>query len=491
MITWMQKHKKYLVITIWISTIAFVGAGFVGWGAYDFNNSRATSVAKVGSVDISYNKFNQAYSNLYNYYANISGGKFSQDMAEKMGLDQVALNSLIQEALILNFAKDLGLDVDELEIAEELKNDPNFQTNGNFNRTKYELMLKNIRMSAKEYENSLKTQILFAKIMKALEIKPNENDFELFASSYFMKDKIAGKLITSNLEDINPSKKELEEFWKTRENNYKTQKQYELKTAFVKKQNFKLEDKELEDFYNENKTKYKDKEDKILSFEKVIDKVKNDLQLKKTKRLALESYIDIKKGKAQADKTVIVDKTNKNYPMVKIMNLSQGDILKPVEFDDGFIIIKLSKIIEPRVMNFSEAEKIALEDYRAFKNVEILKNKAEKLLKSNEKLTDLGFISKSSQEPILGLSKDEFGEFLSKFFASSDKRGYVILNDKVLVYDILEQILLDNEEAKQYEELVNNQLAGVKNEEFRIALLKALGKRYQIKRYYKGGTSDN
>ena len=334
MITWMQKHKKYLVITIWISTIAFVGAGFVGWGAYDFNNSRATSVAKVGSVDISYNKFNQAYSNLYNYYANISGGKFSQDMAEKMGLDQVALNSLIQEALILNFAKDLGLDVDEFEIAEELKNDPNFQTNGNFNRTKYELMLKNIRMSAKEYENSLKTQILFAKIMKALEIKPNENDFELFASSYFMKDKIAGKLITSNLEDINPSKKELEEFWKTRENNYKTQKQYELKTAFVKKQNFKLEDKELEDFYNENKTKYKDKEDKILNFEKVIDKVKNDLQLKKTKRLALESYIDIKKGKAQADKTVIVDKTNKNYPMAKIMNLSQGDILKPVEFYD-------------------------------------------------------------------------------------------------------------------------------------------------------------
>ena len=50
MITWMQKHKKYLVITIWISTIAFVGAGFVGWGAYDFNKSRATSVAKVGDI---------------------------------------------------------------------------------------------------------------------------------------------------------------------------------------------------------------------------------------------------------------------------------------------------------------------------------------------------------------------------------------------------------------------------------------------------------
>ncbi|WP_245821627.1 SurA N-terminal domain-containing protein, partial [Campylobacter vulpis] len=27
MLTWMQHHKKYLVVTIWISVIAFVGAG--------------------------------------------------------------------------------------------------------------------------------------------------------------------------------------------------------------------------------------------------------------------------------------------------------------------------------------------------------------------------------------------------------------------------------------------------------------------------------
>ena len=29
MIAWMQKHNKYLVVTIWIATIAFIGAGFV------------------------------------------------------------------------------------------------------------------------------------------------------------------------------------------------------------------------------------------------------------------------------------------------------------------------------------------------------------------------------------------------------------------------------------------------------------------------------
>ena len=34
----MQRHKKYLIVTIWISTIAFIGAGFVGWGQYSYGD---------------------------------------------------------------------------------------------------------------------------------------------------------------------------------------------------------------------------------------------------------------------------------------------------------------------------------------------------------------------------------------------------------------------------------------------------------------------
>lgn len=57
MIGWMQKHKKYLIITIWISTIAFVGAGFVGWGSYSFS-STSNAVAVVGDRKISIENYN-------------------------------------------------------------------------------------------------------------------------------------------------------------------------------------------------------------------------------------------------------------------------------------------------------------------------------------------------------------------------------------------------------------------------------------------------
>ena len=79
MITWMQKHKKYLVVTIWVSTIAFVGAGFVGWGAYDMNTSRAKSVAKVGSRDISISQFQQKYSTIYVWLTDIFRRAFKRN----------------------------------------------------------------------------------------------------------------------------------------------------------------------------------------------------------------------------------------------------------------------------------------------------------------------------------------------------------------------------------------------------------------------------
>ncbi len=104
----MQKALKGIWLgTIWISTIAFVGAGFVGWGAYDLNSNRATSVAKVGNRNITIQEFQKTYSNLYNYYSSLSEGKFTQEQADEMGLDRIALQRLIQENLFLNYVDDI------------------------------------------------------------------------------------------------------------------------------------------------------------------------------------------------------------------------------------------------------------------------------------------------------------------------------------------------------------------------------------------------
>lgn len=186
MITWMQKHKKYLVVTIWVSTIAFVGAGFVGWGAYDMNTNRAKSVAKVGDRSISIGEFQQKYGTMYEYYVNASNGKFSQEQAEQMGLDKIVLQRLIQDNIMLNYADELGLSVSDEEIILALMVDPSFLIDGKFDKTKYENALKQARITPKDYEHNLANTLLLDKLFNALRVDANSKDLDMLAASYFM-----------------------------------------------------------------------------------------------------------------------------------------------------------------------------------------------------------------------------------------------------------------------------------------------------------------
>ena len=136
MLTWMQRHKKWLVITIWISVIAFVGAGFVGWGSYQYGSSSG-SVAVVGDRKISVDEYQREYSSLYRQYSQVYGNKFNQEMAKKIGLPDAALSLAIQKNLILSYADDLGLLVTDKDIAKELVQMPSFIKDGKFDKELY------------------------------------------------------------------------------------------------------------------------------------------------------------------------------------------------------------------------------------------------------------------------------------------------------------------------------------------------------------------
>ncbi|MFY9081633.1 SurA N-terminal domain-containing protein, partial [Aliarcobacter butzleri] len=118
MITWMQRHKKWLVITIWISTIAFVGAGFVGWGSYDYGKQGGV-VAKIGDREVTVEEYQQEYSNLYSQYSRMFGDMFNNQIAEQLGLKDIAYNQVLQKNLFMAYGDSLGLDVTDEEIARE------------------------------------------------------------------------------------------------------------------------------------------------------------------------------------------------------------------------------------------------------------------------------------------------------------------------------------------------------------------------------------
>lgn len=484
MITWMQKHKKYLVITIWVSTIAFVGAGFVGWGAYDFNKSRATSVAKVGDIDISFVKFENMYSRLHSFYSQAAGRQLSKEEASQIGLEEASLQALVQEALLLNFAKDLGLGVSDDEVIAELVKTPSFQKDGKFDLKQYQETLKALRSNPTNYENQLKESLLLSKLAAATGLKANKIDNEILASAMFMSDEIKAKIITAAAPEI--SEDEIKASWEKSKDLYLSAQKFDLSYDFIKAADVNATDAQLQAFYEENRGDYRDGEDKILDFEKAKVAVAADYALKLAKKTALEEYVKIKKGEKTAQQKIqISSDDSKGLNFDEIKKASVGDTLKPVEYNGGFAIIKVDNIINPQPKSYEEAKNDVKNSLIAIKQKESLEKAAKDALANKADLNEKLSISVNDDTAILGLSLENSKALIEKIFSSANKDGYMIFADKAVVYEISAQKLFDEEKLSIFNAMIENNAKNLKSSELENGLLSSLSKRYKIERYYK------
>ncbi|ASM34953.1 putative peptidyl-prolyl cis-trans isomerase D-like protein [Campylobacter sputorum subsp. bubulus] len=483
MITWMQKNKKYLVVTIWISTIAFVGAGFVGWGAYDFNSDRSKSVAKVGHRTVSIEEFQQRYSNFYNYYNNMFDGKFTKEQAEQMGLDNIALQNLIQESLLLNYADDIGIRVSEKDIANSIIKDVNFQKDGVFDRSLYENILKTNGIKPAKFEESLKKTILLQKLFNALNIPSSKDDIEMLASSFFMQDRVAIDVVTPD-KNVSINEEGLKKTWEENKNKFQTEKSYELKALYIPSINVDLNETELLAFYDENRGNYRDINDKILEYKEVKDSVKQDYNMKETRKIALEKYVEFKKDTNIANQNLLVKESNATFPVVELENAKANDILKPFEYDNGYLIAKVEKVNLPKPKTYEDARNDTMDIYMAKITKKSLEDKAKKSLE-NFSGKDIGFISRDTKKSFDNITESEFQIFVSQLFEQTNKKGYILLDKKAIVYEILEQNLLNNNKLVEYKDMLTQSSNSLINDELNSDLVSSLLKRYKIEQYYK------
>lgn len=488
MISWMQKHKKWLVITIWISTIAFVGAGFVGWGAYQYGSS-AGAVAKVGYIKVTAKELSQRYSNLYSYYNNLFKGNFDQKRAKELGLEKEALNSLIREALYMNLAKDLGIKVLEEEVAKTIFNMKEFQKDGKFDKNLYIEVLKRAGMKPKDFEKAIEKEILLTKLQNVLKPVLTPLEFETFGASLFMADKIEYKVLDESNIKIEYSEEDLKNYWEKHKNNYMTEPKYKLSLVFVEPIEDKFSEKEIREFYTKNRHKFVDENGKIKSFEEAKDEVIEALKIKKTKKIALKRYLAFKKGKINEDKKIEVALKNEILPsniMEEISQKNEKSILKPKLINKKYVIIRLDEKVPARPKSFLEAKNEVVRDFIKAKKLEELKKLAENLSNNFDgNVSD--FISRDDIDKIPPLKEVEAAEFLNKLFASQKGNGYIILdNQKVVLYKILNQKLVQKSKLDKNRAFITDNSIKVKDSVLNSNLLNSLQKNYSIEIFYKG-----
>lgn len=487
MITWMQRRKKYLVVTIWISVIAFVGAGFVGWGAYDFNSSRSSAVAKVGDRKIPVREFQMTYGNHYAYYNSLFGGELTQEKANQLGLEKIVLESMVNEALLLNYASDLGLTVLDDELIENLSKDNTFHNEmGVFDKNLYYQMLKNAGLDSKTYEGHLKKQLLLNKLNSILNIKPNEKEKEIIASAIFMQDRLAVSVLDVDSSEIEINDELLRDFWEKQKASYLTPKTYVIETILTPpNKNSEFNTKELETFFEETKYNYRHEDERLKTFDETKDELENAYAMELARKDALLTYLAFKKDEIKAEKTQTLTDDMLPIPLEELEDAHIGDVLKPIQTDEGYLTLKLANINEPEPMSFEEARNLLLEDYKSHALEDALRQKATAQL-TLFKGKDIGFVSRDSIVEIEGLNSEDISLFLAHVFDNRDRRGFVVLSEKAVLYEILEQNLLDKTKLERYDDMILENAEQLKRAEIDQALLNALKKRYSVEYYYKG-----
>lgn len=487
MITWMQRHKKYLVVTIWISVIAFVGAGTVGWGSVDLS-SKSKYVAQVGQIGITHKEFNDKYNEFFIIQNQLSDGELTNEQALKLGLDKQALIELLREKLLLNYAYDLGFYASEDEVLKQIASFEMFyksDSDKSFDKDKYLTYLKNMRMSEADFAKQVKSRLEISKLLKLLSIPANKDEIELASASINMQDEINLKIIDLSKEEkqLKLSEDDLRNYWQEHKNDYKSELSYEYSIYTIEPNLENINENELKAYWETNKANYKDNEGKIKEYNEAIDELKIDYALNLLEKTAKLDYVKLKKDELKFSNKI----TQNPYSQIVLLNkeLKINEISKPFIFEKKYNIIRLDKINQPEALSYEDAKTMVEEDLKEVKFKELLiKTGEEEIKKDKINGKNIGFISKVSKNNT-DLTETEFFTFVSELFAKNDKKSYIVLSDKVLIYEILSQKLSSEIDSSDYKTL-ENELRAINFNLMYEDLIKELNKRYVIKNYYKG-----
>ena len=487
MISWMQKHNKYLIVTIWIATIAFIGAGFVGWGSYQYG-SKASNIAEVGNIKITQAQLDMSYRNIYQRYNQQMQGQLDDKKAKELGLIKQAFNSLETQAKLLNLSNEFGIIVSDNELSDKIASIKSFQTNGHFDKDIYKSYLNSQRLKAKTFEEVMRNELVIEKTLSLLNVAPLKSENNIIKNIMGISDKISYKVIDKADINIDLNETSLKAYWEQNKFLYMTQTKYKLDLLWTNTDNITVTDKEIEDFYGTNSFNYTDKDGKQLLLSDAKSSVVNDLKLKKAKKDAQKRYIAFKKDKLKKSESVTINindimLSDEVWKEIEAKNINS--ILKAKIVGNRYVSVKIIEKIEPREMTFSEAEKSVKEAYIEEEKNKELKNLAQNTLKDFNKSNPIvsDFIQIDSKNALQGLTIDETRSFIQQLFISQKENDIISLQDKSIVYNILEQ-KIDSSDIT--DDIVQNITKQIKQQDFESNLIDSLGKKYKTKMFVKG-----
>ncbi|ABP59592.1 peptidylprolyl isomerase [Enterobacter sp. 638] len=160
-------NSLVLKIIFGIIILSFILTGVSGY----LIGGSSNYAAEVNGQEISRGQFENAFAGERNRMQQQLGDQFSELAANEgymKTLRQQTVNRLIDEALLDQYAKRLGLGISDDQVKKAIFSTQAFQTNGKFDNTRYNAIVNQMGMTADQYAQALRNQLTSQQLINAV-----------------------------------------------------------------------------------------------------------------------------------------------------------------------------------------------------------------------------------------------------------------------------------------------------------------------------------
>jgi peptidyl-prolyl cis-trans isomerase D len=372
----MRKHATSWLIKIILGAIVVV---FVLWGVGSWTSQRSGMVAAVNGEMITVEDYRAAYKRLIEQVRQSFGNNLNDELIKTLQLEKQALNQLIDNILMRQAASELEMRVSDEELSQSIRNINAFQTAGVFDPRLYQGVLNRNDLTPEAFELSQRDALLMNKLNNLITESVKVSDDE--AKQWFMWNDAMVNLDfylieTDRYKDISVSPEEIQEFFESRKESYKTEPA--LKVCYIKfdpsgeVSKVEIADDEIQAYYDDHPNEFQ--KPKTVEARHILIEVDQDADAEKV--AAAKSRVEdiLKKVQEGQDFAELAKQysdgpskdeggylgTFKRDAMVKpfadkAFSMKPGEVSEPVRTRFGWHLIKVEKVNEASTTPLSDA----------------------------------------------------------------------------------------------------------------------------------------
>ncbi len=372
----MRRHAKSWLIKFLIGMIAVV---FIFYFGYSFTSRGGVKIAYVNGELISGTDYQKTYQRLLEIYQREYKNVWSENLIEAFDLRNRALEDLINEKLVSQEARRIGLDITEKEIQKEILAYPLFQSRGRFDESKYRALLTQNRMKPEDFEADRAQELLQRKLRQFLMTFSPVTEQEVLDQYTFSNQKVKISFVqfqpTTFEKSVTYDPKSMEAYFEEHKEAYRVPEKIKISYMTIDPDTFKsavsITDEQVEYYYEDNREIFR--QEKEARARHILFKLGQNAAEEEEKKVREKASMVLAKARKGEDFPSLAKKYSEGPTaqkggdlgyfsegrMVKpfdeaVFKMKKGEISELVRTRFGYHIIKVEDVKEERVRTLDE-----------------------------------------------------------------------------------------------------------------------------------------